>query len=233
MSNRRWLGFALTLGLVTAGTGQAQGGRLHPAITGGVVFSTWTGSDVGSGANYRTGVHGGATLAYDLSPIIALQTGLIYSQEGVTADLGSGVSGTFKLDYLRVPVYLRVRFSGSAAASIRPYLFAGPVVGFKVNCSVEASSSGNSASADCDQLSSAGIEIVGTDFDGRFGVGADFGRFEIYGHYQIGFKSVIHAVSTGPTAPPAPPMAGSLMAGSSSDPDVKNQGFAIGVAFGF
>ena len=158
-------------------------------VTAGVNFATWTGDDVGNGAKRRTGFTGGGMVTLGLSPAIALQTGLRYSQEGTGADLGGGISGSFKVDYLRVPLYLKAGTMLQGSTPIYPHLYAGPAVGFKVRCKLEASNGSQSAEADCDDPT-VQAKIKSTDFGLHFGVGVDIGDFNLGGRYELGLTSI-------------------------------------------
>jgi hypothetical protein len=180
------LGLMLVVAIVVPAHG--QGRKLHLAAVGGVNFATWTGDDVGSGAERRTGFHAGGTLGLDLSQAITVQTGLIYSQEGTGAQAG-GVSGSVKVDYLEVPLELKAGTTLRGTTPIRPYLQAGAGVGFKTRCKLEGSSGGVSAEIDCDDPS-VQLQLKGTDFGLRFGAGVDVGRFGVGGRYQLGLTSL-------------------------------------------
>ena len=187
---KRLVGIQLGLVLVAAMVVPAhgQGRKVHLAAVGGVNFATWTGDDVGSSAERRTGFHAGGTIGLDLSQAITLQTGLIYSQEGTGAQAG-GISGSVKVDYLEVPLELKAGTTLRGTTPIRPYLVAGAGIGFKTRCKIEASSGGASAEADCDDPS-VQLQLKGTDFGLRFGAGVDIGRVTVGGRYQLGLTSV-------------------------------------------
>jgi hypothetical protein len=168
---------------------EGQGRKVHFGVAAGINFAKWTGDDVGSGAERRTAFHGGGTVSLDLSQAFSLQSGLIYSQEGTGADLGGGVNGAIKVDYLVVPVELRAGTTLRGTTPIRPYLSAGGRVGFETRCKVEASSGGTSAEVDCDDPGLQ-LELKGTDFGLQFGAGVEIGRVSIGGRYTLGLTSV-------------------------------------------
>jgi hypothetical protein len=105
---KRLVGIQLGLVLLaaTALPAQGQGRKLHLAAVGGVNFAKWTGSDVGSGAERRTGFHAGGQVGVDLSEAFSIQSGLIYSQEGTGAS-GGGLNLAVEVDYLEVPLELK------------------------------------------------------------------------------------------------------------------------------
>jgi len=190
MTRLRQLTLALLLTALLAPAAMAQRAtRLHVGVTGGINFATWRGSDVGSGATRRTGFHAGGVVTHDLSEALSIQTGLVYSQEGSGADLGGGLTGEIKVDYLRVPLVLRAATTLRGTTPIRPYLLAGPAVSFRVRCRVAAKSGTQSAEADCSDPS-VGLKIQSTDVALDFGAGVDIGRITLGGRYQLGLRSV-------------------------------------------
>jgi outer membrane protein with beta-barrel domain len=200
--------------LATAGAAHAQARpqrRVHLGVDGGLTFATWHGSDVGSGATRRTGIHAGATLTAKLNQGFSLRTGASYSQEGTGADLGAGVTGAIKVDYLRVPLYLEASTTLRGTTPLRPFLYAGPSFGFKVRCKVAAQSGGQSAEANCDDPS-VGLRIKGTDLGLDFGAGVGIGRFSLGGRYQYGIRSIDD---------------------NGGNADVKNSTFAISAGYSF
>lgn len=178
---------ALTAGVAPALSSQAT--RPTIAVVGGLNFAKWRGDDVGSGAETRTGFHAGGMVTLGLGPSLALQSGLVYSQEGTSADAGGGVTGTVQMDYIQIPLYLKLHTTLQGSTPLRPYLHAGPALGIQVRCRLKASSGSASASADCDDPA-VGLDTKGTQFGVHFGAGVDFGRFTLGGRYQMGLTSL-------------------------------------------
>jgi hypothetical protein len=208
---KQLMGIALAT-LLAAGVAQpisAQAKRPRFGVVGGLNFAKWTGDDVGSGAETRTGFHAGGVITVDLSPSLGIQSGLVYSQEGTSADFGGGVTGKIQMDYLQIPVYLKLQTTLQGSTPLRPHLYAGPALGVRVRCRVEASSGGTSASADCND---SGLDTKSTEFGAHFGGGVDIGRFTIGGRYQLGLSSIDD---------------------SGADADVKNSVFAITAGYRF
>jgi Outer membrane protein beta-barrel domain len=204
------LGTLLLAAVAPVGVAQAQR-RAHIGVTAGVNFATWHGNDVGSGAKRRTGIHAGGTLSTKLNQAFSFSTGVIYSQEGTGADLGSGVTGAIKVDYVRVPLYFEAGTTLQGTMPIRPFLYAGPDFGFKVKCRVAASSGTQSAEVDCNDPSLS-LRIKGTDLGLDIGGGVGIGHFTLGARYQLGIRSID---DTGGNA------------------DVKNSTFAISAGYIF
>lgn len=73
-------------------------------VKGGLNTAFFVGDDA-AGTDPRLGFVGGAGLRFDVSPSLAVQVEALYSQEGARESDGSG---TYELDYLDVPILLRL-----------------------------------------------------------------------------------------------------------------------------
>lgn len=188
---KRLVAILLGLALLSGATlpAEAQGRKARLGVVAGINFAKWTGNDVGSGAERRTAFFGGGTVSLGLSEAFTLQSGLAYSQEGTGANLGGGITGAVKVDYLIVPLELKAGTTLRGTTPIRPYLLAGARVGFKTRCKVEASGGGASTEVDCDDPSLQ-VRLKGTDFGLGFGLGVEIGRVALGGRYTLGLTSV-------------------------------------------
>jgi hypothetical protein len=97
----------------------------------GVNLATVSGfNDADNSTSQRTGLVAGGFLTVGLLPMIALQPEVLFSMQGSKLHVGtSGIStdATAKLDYIQVPVLLRIGNSGKAGASL--YGVVGPTFG--------------------------------------------------------------------------------------------------------
>jgi outer membrane protein with beta-barrel domain len=133
-----------------------------------VNMTTFGGDDV-SDADNRTAFGFGVQLQHSLGNATFFGSGLHYAMRGAkTTD--QGITGTFKLSYVEVPILLGYRFPTSG--QVRPYLMGGGHIGVKVGCSLEASQGSQSASISCED---AGAEVKSTDFALQGGAGLNFG----------------------------------------------------------
>lgn len=114
----------------------------------------------------------------------AIEPHLLYSQQGAEATVDV-IQGTFKLDYLQVPVLLKALFPLSGSPSTRPFLAAGPALGFKVGCKVNVI-----LSVDCDTI---GLPIRDTDFSAVAAGGIEVADFMLSIRYGLGVSSSIDA----------------------------------------
>lgn len=92
--------------------------KVKLGLKGGVNFSKYTGEENLLESDGRTGYHIGAVLQISLLDVLALQTEVLYSGQGVK---------DFDLDYINVPVLAKLKFAKVLS------LEAGPQFGFLVS----------------------------------------------------------------------------------------------------
>jgi opacity protein-like surface antigen len=103
---------------------------LHWGIKGGVNVTTMYGDEVNN-ADVRAGFTGGLFLNYRFTRNWSIQPEVLFSMKG--ADLSQGVTGEtgsadYEIGYLEIPVLAKYTFS--THSMVKPYLNAGPQVGF-------------------------------------------------------------------------------------------------------
>lgn len=124
-------------------------------------------------ADSKTGFVGGAFFNLPLGSTFALQPEALYSQQGFkgTDPEFSEAELQFKVDYIQIPVLVKAQFP---TGSIRPAVYAGPVVSFESSCNLGATVSGVSAEADCDSPEADVGDRKSTDFGAAFGGNLDW-----------------------------------------------------------
>lgn len=176
-------------------------------VMAGASFANFRGADAGN-SKTRTGFAAGAFLRFHTG-IFAIEPQALYVQKGAKADIGTSGSGTFKLDYLEVPVLVKVMIS-TADAALTPNIFAGPAIAFKANCQLKGDNgSGSSVQTSC---SNAGVPVKSTDFSLVLGAGLDVRRLSFQGRYDLGLTKIDD---------------------SAAGADIKNGAFLITVGFSF
>jgi hypothetical protein len=134
---RSALGIALTLALLPA-LPAASHAALAFGVKGGVSLSHVNADLFDTDA--RTGFVGGAYGSFDLSPMIGVQPELLFVRKGAklfSTDVTIGgitfgsVGSTLDVDYLEIPVLLRLSPAPGAPLDLR--LLAGPVLSFKLD----------------------------------------------------------------------------------------------------
>jgi hypothetical protein len=158
--------------LAFAGTASAQ---IQPSIMAGVNLATTSGDideDDIIKAKMRTGAAVGVGLAFPTSSDrVKFDLGFLYSQEGAKAE-GGGVSGTFKLDYVRIPMLFRIGVGSGSGG----YILAGAQAAILV--SAKGESDGESVDIKEDQKPA--------DFGISVGAGANVKQFFLQGTYTFG-----------------------------------------------
>lgn len=166
--------------------GQSPGVMIGPMV--GLNLAKFGGEDVGD-VDTRTGFQAGIYASLPLGKVVAIAPSLAYSQEGTKGDVGGGVTTTFKLSYLELPVMLKLSAPLQGSGKIRPYVMAGPAVAFELSCRLEASNGSQSASADCDD-DQVNLDTRKVLFGVHFGAGIEIDRVFIGAKYQLGLTSL-------------------------------------------
>lgn len=187
----RWLPLVvLTSVLFSAPAGaQATGGAPPPVVGafGGVNFSTLRG-DI-DGAVTRTAIQLGLFGGFPLGRHFAVAPSLAFSQQGTRTDLGNGITGAIRLDYLEAALQLKVGAPLAGNGRFRAYLGAGPAVGLELSCSRESTLGGLSQKADCD--SDLGrLDTKSLVYSAHFGAGIEISRLFVGLKYQLGLTSI-------------------------------------------
>lgn len=115
-------------------------------------------------SNSRTGLIVGGILDIGISSNIGVTGGLRYVMKGFQVT-NQGVTYTDKLNYIEVPVLLKVKFP---LTEVKPYLVGGPTLGIRVSATEEQSNGQQTADVDA----SSAYESI--DFGLFFGGGLDF-----------------------------------------------------------
>jgi hypothetical protein len=150
--------FALALTVLVSAPAGAQGF----GVSGGLSLSDFSGDDVGD-PDSRTGVNVGAFLDFALGDIIFFDPGLYYIQKGAESE-GVG-DETFALDYLELPLLLRIAISPERTFGFNAYL--GPTLAYNLSCEASV----GSISVDCDE---SGADVKNFDFGAAFGAGLSY-----------------------------------------------------------
>ncbi len=137
------------------------------------------------GLSSRKAFVGGGFLTVTGGKSIAFQSELLYSQQGFGMRVVGGTARV-SLDYLEIPILLRVRLVPEDR-KIRPAVFAGGFVSFESGCSIKG------AGGDCETLLAGRGE---SDAGLVFGGGADIGLAGRYflaldGRYNVGLANLV------------------------------------------
>lgn len=134
---------------------------------GGLTFANISTDDPDlSSADTRNGLVGGLFLQIGIGEILALQPEVLYAQKGFSEE-EDGVDLTAEFDYIEIPLLLKARLGGES--SVRPGLYAGPVISFESSCSISGEDGGVSVDLDCDLAEFEFEDRITTDLGVAFG----------------------------------------------------------------
>lgn len=132
----------------------------------------------------RTAFGFGGVLDFDLNESVALHLEPMYLQKGTKADMG-GVDIEIKGAYFEVPVMLKYAFGTSET---KPYIMAGPTIGYNLSAKMEVSAAGYSEEEDIKD------DIKSIDFGLGFGSGVNLpmGNYSIFveARYVLGLTNI-------------------------------------------
>jgi outer membrane immunogenic protein len=153
-------------------------------IKGGVNFATQhTDEEIEQDAlKNRVGIVAGVFFSVPVGGLFSVQPEVLYSQKGSKFELEGLAEGTIEVDYVEIPILLRVGQWNASATTF--HAFVGPSLGFKVRAKAKGESGGESETVDISD------EIETFDFGLVFGGGVDFGRFTVDGRYTWGLSNI-------------------------------------------
>ena len=186
-------------------------GQISLGFQGGLSLATVGGSDLDLfDPGYRKGFGLGAFLELPVGDVLSIQPEILYLQKGFH-ESEQGVDVTFALDYVEIPVLLRINVP--VEGTVAPYFLVGPALGFKAGCEVTGEEGGVEVKVDCDE---AEAEIKSLDFGGVVGGGISFeagpGNIHVGARYNYGLTSLDD---------------------SGEDEDVKNRAFSFLAGYSF
>lgn len=149
---------------------------LQPKV--GINLATMTNDD---DAKMRVALAFGAELEYNISPLLSISAGALYSQQGAKGET-NGMKETIKMDYVNVPILTNFHVAEGLALKI------GIQPGFLINDKVEASVNGVSAEVGLKEaLRASGInaDIPSLDFAIPLGVSYEFSRIVLDARYNF------------------------------------------------
>ena len=185
MRINRWL-IALCIVLLISVGVYAQNSKI--GVIGGVNLANISVDDDSATTSSLTGFGIGGVLDLALSENISLCFEPMYLQKGAKEEIEEEVTtidASIKLNYIEIPVFLKILLGSS---DTKPYIMAGPTIGFLMSANMEVSAMGMSMEVDIKDF----MESI--DYGVSFGGGISFAMgnnsFFIEGRYTIGLADV-------------------------------------------
>jgi hypothetical protein len=154
----------------------AQAQAFGVGVRGGLNYSTMSlelapDEDI----DYKTGLHAGVVLAYDIHRVFGLEVDGLYTQKGfkVQETVGTSVlEGTLTPAYIEIPLLAKLRYP---LGGVAPRLLAGGSVAFEVSCKANAKVDGVTVvdGVDCDDPQIQAEERKKTEWSLLFGGGVE------------------------------------------------------------
>ena len=144
----------------------------------------------GSTKSGRTGFLGGAFAEARLSDTFSVQVEAFYTQKGFEITSAAG-KATYSLDYVELPLTAKATFG---SGPLRPYLFAGPNVGFRLSANVETGS-GSGDFKDSTRTTDLGVDL-GAGLLYRLNPGT---ALVLEGRYSVGLVNIFNTGPAGGT----------------------------------
>lgn len=152
-------------------------------IKGGVNFSNIYSTEVDDN-NVLTSFNAGVYAAFPVGEIISIQPELLYSRKGGKLEYDSALTSgkaEFKLNYLEVPVLLKVNITDNLS------VHAGPYFAYLIDAGVSNDADGDVLDFD-DEYNNDDFNKFDVGISG--GIGFDFNSFGIGARYNYGFSTI-------------------------------------------
>lgn len=155
---------------------RAQAQNFNLGLEAGANFSNFIGSDVTSGSlnAAKLGFVGGAFLCLNFGNSFGIRPELLYEQKGNQI---SGTSTTTELDYIEIPVLLKVSLG---TPMVNPGILLGPTFSFNTVAQV--------AGGNVSGVNSSDIGLMG-------GAEIDIDKFQVSGRYELGLTNITNGVN--------------------------------------
>src|SRR6266550_5240942 len=144
--------------------------------------------------HWKPGFVGGGFLGVQVNDWFSIEPQALFSQKGTKVQgtgSNSSLEGGVRINYIEVPVLGKFWIPVSDT-QVRPFVFVGPEIEFKVSCSAEGVILAVTGSEDCDKTEV--IKIKTTDFGGTAGAGVQFNVgakvVRIDARYTLGFTNI-------------------------------------------
>lgn len=135
----------------------------------------------GESTSSRVGGMLGGWIGTHLGRLFTVRLEGYWTRKGADLVESGNTVGSFTLDYIEIPLILRVNLP---LVVIKPALYAGPAISFKTKCAVEDL-------VDSESCEAAGATFQSTDFSGIIGAGIGLGPITLDVQYDRSFSDIL------------------------------------------
>ena len=155
----RFAAFAVLALIASSSPAAAQGAGIKIGPTFATISSDALDFDT------RTGIHAGLFVGGSRDKVVGLQTEFNWLRKNTETDLGQKI----RIDYLQIPVLLRLNAGSSSANGFAAYGIVGPAVSLKIGDDIEGVTIDDGfEGADVGLVFGGGIEIVRIIVEARY-----------------------------------------------------------------
>ena len=165
---------AATMAPLAAGHAQLTFGGFAGVNSSNVDVSN---PDPGMSTSSRIGGMFGGWIGTHLGRLFTVRLEGYWTRKGADQVESGNTVGSVQLDYIEVPLILRVNIP---LVVVKPAIYAGPAISFKTSCAIEDLDE----SASCDTFKS-------TDFSGIVGAGIGLGPITLDVQYDFSFSDIL------------------------------------------
>ncbi|MFN2603707.1 MAG: porin family protein [Gemmatimonadaceae bacterium] len=169
---------------------------------------------------YKPGFVGGVFLGIQVNDWFSIEPEVLFSQKGSKVKgkgNNSALEGSVRINYIEIPVLAKFWFPVSNPG-VKPFIFGGPEVEFKVSCTAEGAILAVTGSEDCDKTDNE-INLKSTDFGVTGGAGVQFRAggqdLRVDARYTFGLTDINDSSA------------------ASDNREIKNRAFAVTVGLGW
>ena len=161
---------------------QNEAGQIYVQPKIGLSIADFTNDDE---ASPRFGLVGGVELGYQITELLGLSAGILYSMQGAENEMsyqGSNVKCQLKMDYINIPILASISLYKGLALKF------GVQPGFNISSRYAVASQGMHISGN---LSDTGIIVESIDFSVPIGLSYDYKNFVLEGRYNLGAMRIV------------------------------------------
>lgn len=158
--------------------------QTHIGVLGGINLASLSfDPDLGQGVDTKSklGAAFGGVVSFGLGEMLAVQLEPAYMQKGAKVEFDGEEVGSFKINYISVPVLFKYAFGQS---TVKPYILAGPEIAMKMGDAKFSPKEGDDVTQ----------EVKSIDFGVNFGAGVMFpmGSNSLFleGQYNLGLGNI-------------------------------------------
>jgi hypothetical protein len=136
--------------------------------------------ELGDMLGNRTGLVAGAFVDVPVTPQVSFSPEVLFTQKGAKTEILDN-SVAFEVTQFQVPLLFKANFAGGR---VRPFIAAGPAIGFNTSTKLTTEILGEEEELDMDESTES------VEFSAVFGGGVRFGQASVEARYDLGLSNL-------------------------------------------